>query len=356
MLLAIALGALLTLSSLLSPHAPAVRVAYAATSAEKQAEADEMMRRLDDLQTELNQINIDYDNAIAVHAEAERNRDAAQMREESAHKRIGELQGQLGARAQQMYRNGSTSFLDVILGAQSFEDFAAAIDMVNRINARDADLIAESKVVRAEAEAAKLEYARQSRVAAEKEAEIATLKAQKESTAAEMSARIDELKAQAAELLVQEELAAEEARRRAEEDARRGGVPVPEEYYGLVPPLVHPCPGYSVISSHFGPRGGAYHLGTDFAAPTGTPIYAAAGGTVISSGSHATMGLYVTINHGNSVRTTYMHASALYVSAGETVAQGQVIAAVGSTGDSTGPHLHFQLNIGSAAYNPLVFL
>ena len=111
-----------------------------------------------------------------------------------------------------------------------------------------------------------------------------------------------------------------------------------------------------MLSSPFGPRWGAYHLGTDFAASTGTPILAAAAGTVTAAGSHATMGNYVIINHGYGIRTTYMHASELYVDAGEAVYAGQAIAAVGSTGNSTGPHLHFQIEIDGQAVDPMAFL
>ena len=96
--------------------------------------------------------------------------------------------------------------------------------------------------------------------------------------------------------------------------------------------------GYT-ITSRFGPRWGTTHTGTDVAAPTGTAIYAAAAGTVAFSGNQGNgYGNYIIINHENGVSTLYGHCSSLSVSTGEYVAQGQYIAAVGSTGNSTGPH------------------
>ena len=110
--------------------------------------------------------------------------------------------------------------------------------------------------------------------------------------------------------------------------------------------MVWPC-GSTRITSGFGkrssPTAGAstYHKGIDIGASTGTAIYAAASGTVTEAGYSSSRGNYVVISHGSGVSTVYMHCSALYVSSGSKVSQGQTIAAVGSTGISTGSHLHF---------------
>ena len=113
--------------------------------------------------------------------------------------------------------------------------------------------------------------------------------------------------------------------------------------------FIIPLASYSYISCHFGePDGwtGAPHGGMDFAAGYGTPIYAAADGVVVKAGYHNSWGNYVKIYHGvvdgNQIYTLYAHCSSLGVSAGQTVTQGQTIAAVGSTGDSTGNHLHLR--------------
>ena len=94
------------------------------------------------------------------------------------------------------------------------------------------------------------------------------------------------------------------------------------------------------------------HTGLDIATAAGTPIKAAASGTVTFSGRKGSYGYMVVISHGNNVQTYYAHCSKLYVSAGQTVTQGQKIAAVGSTGNSTGPHLHLEVRVNGVAYNP----
>ena len=100
----------------------------------------------------------------------------------------------------------------------------------------------------------------------------------------------------------------------------------------------------------------AMHQGLDFPAPTGTPIRAAAGGVVVTSERHAGYGLMVEVDHGNDLMTRYAHASKLKVKVGDLVKRGQVIALVGSTGRSTGPHLHFEVWAAGRARNPVKFL
>ena len=102
----------------------------------------------------------------------------------------------------------------------------------------------------------------------------------------------------------------------------------------------------------YGPRWGRMHYGLDYAAPTGTAIHAADGGTVISAGWSGAYGLRIMIDHGGNMKTLYAHCSALYVSAGQQVYKGQTIAAVGSTGRSTGPHCHFEVFVNGANVNP----
>ena len=118
--------------------------------------------------------------------------------------------------------------------------------------------------------------------------------------------------------------------------------------------LINPTSG--IITSRFGSNDSVRdhtHSGLDIAAPYGTAIKAAAGGTVTYSGSAGDgFGKYVIISHGNGVQTVYAHCSQLLVSAGQSVAQGEVIAKVGSTGNSTGNHLHFEVRKNGITYNP----
>lgn len=117
--------------------------------------------------------------------------------------------------------------------------------------------------------------------------------------------------------------------------------------------LIRPISG--TITSRFGStssRRVSKHTGLDIAAPTGTKIKACAGGTVTFSGNKGSFGYMIVINHGNGVETWYAHCSKLYFSAGQQVNQGDVIAAVGNTGNSTGPHLHLEVRVNGVAYNP----
>jgi murein DD-endopeptidase MepM/ murein hydrolase activator NlpD len=110
------------------------------------------------------------------------------------------------------------------------------------------------------------------------------------------------------------------------------------------------------ISSPFGPRWGRLHTGLDIAAPTGTPIRAAADGVVTTSRWLAGYGRTVILRHEDRTLTLYAHASKLLVRPGQTVKQGQVIARVGSTGNSTGPHLHFEVIVHGRPRDPMAYL
>lgn len=113
--------------------------------------------------------------------------------------------------------------------------------------------------------------------------------------------------------------------------------------------LIKPISG--IITCRFGSRGYG-HRGIDVAAPTGTAIKAAAGGTVVTSGWNNSYGYMIIISHGNGVQTVYGHCSQLLVSRGQKVGQGQVIGKVGSTGNSTGPHLHLEVRVNGVLQNP----
>ena len=121
--------------------------------------------------------------------------------------------------------------------------------------------------------------------------------------------------------------------------------------------LIKPVSG--ILTSRFGERSSirsSVHTGLDIATSSGTPIKAAASGTVSFSGWKGSYGNLLVITHGNGVQTYYAHCSALYVSAGTQVSQGETIAAVGSTGNSTGPHLHLEIRVDGVAYNPQNYL
>jgi len=118
--------------------------------------------------------------------------------------------------------------------------------------------------------------------------------------------------------------------------------------------LIWPCDG--VVVSGFGMRWGRMHEGIDIGCAYGTPNRAAASGTVIYAGWLGGYGNLVVVDHGNGLSTAYAHASSILVSVGQTVSQGQTVSLVGSTGHSTGPHLHFEVRVNGVAVDPLPYL
>ncbi|NKQ52000.1 M23 family metallopeptidase [Amycolatopsis sp. K13G38] len=125
--------------------------------------------------------------------------------------------------------------------------------------------------------------------------------------------------------------------------------PAPSSSGGWVAPTAGRC------TSGFGPRGGEFHRGQDIAAPMGAPIVAASGGRVIASGPANGYGLWVRIEHASGVITIYGHNNRNLVAVGQTVHTGQMIAEVGDQGESTGSHLHFQVETGGQSVDPAGF-
>ena len=189
--------------------------------------------------------------------------------------------------------------------------------------------------------------------------EIEALYAEKEAMLLTIADRISDL---------EEVVASIEADQRAIERVIRDAEAAEARRLAAANPFVggvmrHPLPEqHTRVSSDFGPRRHPItrvqhtHSGMDFPAPTGTPIFAALDGTVIFSGRQGGYGLTVIINHGGGIHTLYAHASALLVNVGDRVTQGQTIARVGSTGSSTGPHLHFEVRENGRAVNPRPFI
>ena len=195
------------------------QLAMAKSSAEVQAEADAVRDKLVNLQADLEEATDKYYSAVDAHDKAKKAVDAAQDKIDEAQARISELQGKLGTRARSMYRNGgSASFLDLLLGATSFEEFATNWDILSTMNEEDAALVSETKDLKAEVEKQKTELSKQEKIAAEKQQEAADIKQAAESKAAEAEATVAALDKEAKKLLEEEQAAA--ARKRAEEAAK----------------------------------------------------------------------------------------------------------------------------------------
>lgn len=187
-------------------------LAYADPSAsEKQAEAQAALASLNSMQSTLDQAANAYDEALAAQQEAEAKRDDAQARIDEASDEIADLQTRLSSRARSMYRTGSSSFLDLLLGATTFQAFSTGWDLLNNINESDAALVQQTKDLRAEVEKQEATFAEQQRVATEKANEALASKNETASTIAAMQATYDGLSAEAAELLEQERAAQQAA-------------------------------------------------------------------------------------------------------------------------------------------------
>lgn len=325
--------------------------AHAVTSAEKQAEADNISAAIDRLQDKLNEATAEYERSMDAYETATAAAADASARAKAANKRIGELQGMLGDRAVSMYKGGSsTNFLEVVLGAKTFESFLTSWDAMQMIADQDAGMIEESKQVRAEAQQAEEEFTRQKATAAE---EMGTAKAAQDeikATKTSMEAELAKVTEEVALLQAREEeerMAAEEAAKRQQASA---GVIVPS---GMANGWVHPCPGYVAITTEFGYSSwhGYWHNGTDLAAPGGTPILSSGPGTVSYVGWYGGGGNTVIVSHGSGVRTIYMHMSRQAATVGQQVSAGTVIGYVGTTGQSTGNHLHFQVEVNGTPVN-----
>lgn len=183
-------------------------LAYAdPSSSEKQAEAQAALASLNSMQSTLDQAAIAYDEAVAAQSEAEAKRDDAQARIVEATDQIADLQDRLGSRARSMYRTGGSSFLDLLLGSTTFKEFSTGWDILNNLNQNDAELVQQTKDLRAEVQEQEATLAEQQRVATEKADEALRSKNETASTMAAMQATYDSLSAEAAGLLEQERAA-----------------------------------------------------------------------------------------------------------------------------------------------------
>lgn len=271
-------------------------------------------------------------------------------------------------RIQFMYENGQTSYLEALLSSRNISEFLNSADYIAQIQSYDRQKLTEyqdtvESIVNLEAQLEQ-EYtdleALKSTVESNK-ATVAAMMRQKESELADISGDIEDAQSDAdyyaAEIQAQEELIA--AIKRAEAEKAAAGV---EEHPYTGGAFRWPCPSSTRVTSDYGtrvsPMSGASsnHKGIDIGASAGADIIAAADGTVTAASYSSAAGNYVMIDHGGGLYTVYMHASSLLVSPGQTVSAGDVIAKVGSTGISTGSHLHFGVSLNGSYVSPWSYL
>jgi Membrane-bound metallopeptidase len=249
----------------------------------------------------------------------------------------------LELRLRTMYKNGSVGYVDVLLSSNSISDFLSNIEMVQKIYKNDQQILSTLKSQKAEIET--------------KEAKLQKEKSELDSTQATMTSKKQSLQAVKKKLKSKyDELTATENKLKAQIAAATSGSNV--TYHGGS--WAWPS-NTTTITSYFGYRndtggvGSTYHQGIDIGASYGSPVYAAKAGKVVIAGWYGGYGKLVAIYHGNGITTYYGHNSSISVSVGQTVSKGQVISHVGSTGWSTGPHLHFGVLVNGSFVNPLKY-
>lgn len=268
-------------------------------------------------------------------------------------------------RIRYMYENGNIQFIEILFQSKDIGDFLNKAEYITAISEYDREQLNAFrrivKEVKEQEEYLEKEYADLGKLQDDlinKQKSVQQMLASKDNEINSLASQMSET----TQKLDQLKKAAEEAERKRQEAANGYSDAAGPSYIKGNGTFTHPCPGYSRISSYFGPRkapiagASTNHKGMDFAAPTGTPIYAAADGTVTTARYSGNAGNLVIINHGNGLQTYYMHCHKIFVKAGQKVQKGQNIAQVGNTGNSTGPHLHFQVMSGGKAVNPLNYL
>ena len=308
---------------------------------------------------------------------------------------IGELEGKIGEQEKKyneqydlfckrlvaQYKMGKVSYLDVLLNSKSLTDFVSKYYIIEKIAEYDNKLLDQIEKEKQSLEKAKAELDKKKEALSEKEAKLKSEKIYLSNKQTVKNRYVAQLTDEEKELQKQIEAATEQKRQTEAElraiAARAGNNGGGFTYTGGQ--LNMPC-SYIRVSSWFGYRGSAAtggvgssnHKGIDFAASMGTTIYAAESGTVIKvsktcshnygktyrtrCGCGGGFGNYIMISHGNGLVTLYAHCTDIFANVGDVVARGQSIASVGSTGYSTGAHLHFSVLLNGSYVNPAPYL
>ena len=282
--------------------------------------------------------------------------------------------GSMKLRIKYMYERGEVSYLDMLLQSKNMMQFMNRAEYIRKISeydrkkmdeyaaAREAVVVRERQLNQEHEDLLGLQDQTEA-----KQQSVETLLAQKNQELKNFESQIHRAQGQISEyerdIQAQEERVRklEEEIKRKEEEARRAAEAAGKVYNNVSLGdirFIWPCPASSRVTSGFGGRNSpiegasANHQGIDIGAASGSSVLAAASGTVVISTYSYSAGNYLMINHGGGVYTVYMHCSQLLASEGQSVIQGQTIAKVGSTGYSTGPHLHFGIRANGQYVNP----
>lgn len=299
---------------------------------------------LENVETELEILNVEIEDTILTLEEAEKN--------------IEEKIDTFNSRLRVMYKNGNVGYIEVLLSSDNIKDFLSRQEMIQSIADYDKELIKymreqrdliDEKKVELEAQRASVEVTK-SKLEARKR-DLEKVSREKENLMVKITEDIKAYEKEYDEQLkLAKEIEAEIVKRSRNTGPYSGGI------------MQWPVPGNSRISSYYGYRihpifkVKKLHTGIDIPAPTGTSIAAAAAGTVIYSDWLGGYGQVVMLDHGGGIVTLYAHNSSRSVSEGAVVKRGDTVAKAGSTGNSTGPHLHFEVRKGGAYVDPIPWL
>lgn len=269
-------------------------------------------------------------------------------------------------RARIMYENGPTTYIDILFSSGSFSEFFSNIQIIKSLLEYDNKVLEERRKVRAkiavqkeEIESIKAEQETRRKTLTEMKQTVTVKKQAQDAVVSQLAGqeavirqRIANQKAEEARIqnMIQQALAAQNTTTVSTVTSKGTGT------------MTWPCPSTRYVTSQFGKRSqpvaGAStdHKGIDIGGAMGADIVAADSGTVLFSGNSSSYGKYIVITHGNGITTLYAHCSQLLSKAGATVSKGQVIAKVGSTGVSNGPHLHFEVSVNGVRQNPLNYV
>ncbi len=318
------------------------------------AQSEQLNREIDIVQTEIFEID-----AIISDADAE-----IAKKEEEIAKYEADITAQNDEFKQVlrfMDESSTGSYLDLLLSATSFSEFLAHIETINEITQHDMAIIDEMislknsvEGAKAVIEAKKAEQEEARAIAADKEDTLQAKLSEKEALTKALEQDIEKYKK------VYEEARRQEEQLKASLSSSLSKSSDTVKYTGGV--FCWPAPSYTRISSPYGYRNHPiyktkkFHSGVDMAAPGGTNILAAADGVVKMAGWNGGYGNCVVVDHGGGVSTLYGHSQRLLVSKGQKVKKGQVIALVGTTGASTGNHLHFEVLLNGKTTDPMAYL
>ena len=276
-------------------------------------------------------------------------------------------------RIQFMYEHGSLSFIEILLSCSSFSEMLNKAEYIEQVSAYDRQMLDQYEETKVKVTALEKELASQKEILKTVRADVKKQQDEMQGLITEKQEEIKEYQTDIANkekaikeyedmIAAQDDIirSLEAAVEAAKKKRQQMGVSANDTYSGGA--FCWPAPSYTRISDDYGWREHPilgvqqFHNGVDMAAPSGSPILAAADGEVVAATYNATMGNYVMIDHGGGLYTIYMHASVLYVSSGNKVSKGDEIAAVGSTGRSTGPHLHFGVRLNGGYVSPWNYL